>query len=76
MNPDDKSSSAIIAKAATFVRCQILDELRNLIESQKTVSTARLSLFVDKIERGLKTDAVWLRDVAYKLAELEKNEHP
>jgi len=54
--------SNLIASAASFVRADMLTELFGICETQKTISTRKLGILLDKIEEDMKIHGIHLRE--------------
>ena len=52
----------LIRVAARLARCDALSELDELCDTQKTVSTARVRLMLDRAENELKLQAVHIKN--------------
>ena len=61
------SKSNLIAKAASYARCDRLDRLYEIVEGQKTISTRKLEKILDDMQEDFKLDAIFLREISKKL---------
>lgn len=63
-----------VATAAALLRGGILDRVRHVCESQKTIRTGRLSKLVEKLEEDLKVYGIYVGSLADKLQSSRKRE--
>lgn len=56
-----------IAKAAVLASGSRLYNLYGICETQKTISTRKLKLYLDKLAEDMKLDAIHFRELANKL---------
>jgi len=65
--PPYASKSNLIAKAASFARCDKLQKLYEVIEGKDRVSTRKINRILEDMEEGLKLDAIFLKNIADRL---------
>jgi len=65
--PPYASKANLIAKAASFARCDRLGKLYKAIEGQKTISTRKIERILDDMQDDFKLDAIFLKNIADKL---------
>ncbi len=68
----DKLKSELITVAASMTRGRHLQSIQGLSESQKSISTRKLSIAVEEIEDRQKVDAAFLKRVFDYIVELER----
>ncbi len=68
----DKLKSKLITVAASMTRGRHLQSIQGLSESQKSISTRKLSIAVEEIEDRQKVDAAFLMRVFDYIVELER----
>lgn len=54
----------LIKIAARLALCKSLERLNEVCENQKTISTDRLQELVDEVEKTLKLEALYVRNMA------------
>ncbi len=68
----DKLKSELINIAASMTRGRHLQNIQGLSESQKSITTRKLSIVVEEIEGRQKVDAAFLKRVFDYIVELER----
>ncbi|WP_070962210.1 hypothetical protein [Vibrio sonorensis] len=69
------NSQNCTVKAASFVRGKVkLDDLINLCEEQKTISTSKLQRLLTELEDDLVLDGIFLKGVAQRMAKFESSQ--
>ncbi len=68
----DKLKSELITIATSMTRGRHLQGIQGLSESQKSITTRKLSIAVEEIEDRQKVDAAFLKRVLDYIVELER----
>jgi hypothetical protein len=58
----------LISIAARLAMCEILMEIEEVCENQKTISAAKLQLMLDKASNKMKDEAIHVRNMAMKIS--------
>lgn len=61
------SKSNCIKKAAGLAMGYRLDELHDICDNQKTISTRKLRQIADRLHEEMKLDAIFLREISKQL---------
>lgn len=65
MDPYDKANT--INKAASLIRGDKVKVLREICENQKTISTAKLSKYLDEMQESCVLDGIHFKKLAMKI---------
>jgi len=65
--PTRATRANLIAKAASYARCDRLNKFYATIEGKKSISTRKLGKMLDNLQEDFKLDAIFMKNIADKL---------
>ena len=69
-SPYDKSNT--IQKAASLIRGDRLMELYDICENQKSISTQKLLIYIERLHEGMRLDGIHFSELAKRMDDNSK----